>query len=351
MFRFSLLLSFLLSFISGFSRNQDDSLRKLIISSWELTGVIDNGTFNNKKNELIISFYSDGSVQEEVVYPDSNNWWCVGAKAKWNLKDRTIHLRKIKSLNGNVNPNYRVKFALQVPQAQDFVIILCTRDSIVLEAHQSAHSHTTLSTLVFKPIPLRSKKNWKDGPDDIVFLRKDDSLKKERVYNGSQITLELKTDSFPETFHNVQGQLITFRYDSVSILIRSEHRNLKEHGVEREENNEYKGALCKSFAIDNISFVKVSHPHSAIKAIGGCIVFLSIVSTLIVSPIAASDFTHKRFDAPGFLIYSGISIGSGLLLGIPFLAIGQGADDVYMLDPRTANKDELIWKCKSPINE
>jgi hypothetical protein len=332
--------------------NPDDSLRKLLEGSWKNTGEYENGKYAEipLEQQFILTLYSDGTSQEEVIYLHANNWWGLGVKSKWRLNNQTIHLRKREYL-GMEHQNRLPKFALKGPDRFEYEIIYSSKDSIVLRNPKSSIGSPDNRSVVFKHLPPRPRRKWNEQPDDVILVSREDSTKKQVILAGSSISLELKMDSFSEGSHTIEGQLIAANPDSVTIWISREHVfYLDKLGIEHSDDLEYKGphGTRKAIAFTGIKNLKTTGPkHPWIKTIGGAAVFLSIVSALVISPLSASDFVNKRFDVPDFLIYSGASILGGLLVGVPLLAIGQGTEDVYRFDEYPSNKNETIWKIKS----
>ncbi len=357
---FFFLVSFLFA-VSGFSRGGDDSLRRMLVGSW---AKVDrrNASTNlplEKSSSRIVTFYLNGKYQEEIPNSRFKNWKFLAAPTRWTLTNKNSKIKLFRNRNPSHDDFYDPDL---VPIYGTAILNQVTQDTLILTVHSYSTSGRLIdSTMTFKRIQLRPARSRSEiRPNDLYLVNKTDTTQRLKACSfWNKLSIQIKNDTLTTYFHQVTGTLEHVTADSIVIEYSTEtftyaDRNGVIRGFENENRSHYNGIKTrKGFLVKDVIFVTAQESkHPNLTFWGAGVVTLALVGTLIVSPLYALGKGYKTFDAHRFLASSSVSILTGLLVGVPFIAIGQGSPKEYYLDPESATQNKATcWSIKPFIYE
>jgi hypothetical protein len=356
----SRLLLLTLLFIPGFwgMGQSRDSIKKMLVGSWARIddAKATSGSSIEKTTSRILTFYKKGKFQEEITNDRYNRWRFFSPFTKWKIKSNHISVFKHMSFQDDF-------YDPEEAMIKSADIIRLTSDTLWLKITSSfSGTKITDSSWAFKRIPIRTLRHSNEArPNDLVLS--EISRPNNTLIVGSYlypVSIQLKNDTLNNYVHQVTGNLERVTYDTIVIELTTEsllytdakgneHFSQKIERVNNHiDNGQYRFYLTKNI----ISLVSHEDKHPKMAFAGGAVVALATVCTFLASPIFASAPHFNSFDTHQFLLFSGISILSGLVVGVPLLAIGHGPSTEYYLDPEAAKKNDApCWRIKPFVYE
>jgi hypothetical protein len=347
--------------LAGLRAQLNTEQKKLLIGSWaEYPGPgRESSCKSGNPAMVILSFYSDKHYQFETRLITSTGINCfhdlqMTARWKCNYKTGIVTLGKLKfdGPDGHF-AKMRIKGEPLV-----FQILTVTADSLLIKVLESHNTNQTGYIMRLKRAPLREIKTWETDayPEDLLLVNVSDSGKKLVLKPGSSIiTMGVLNDSLADYIHTVQGKFEKASADSVFMNVDYEEiRFTAAGGTEKGTDLERSGKepMIKGFAIKNIHYIntdKIKHP--AAYAIGTCAVVISILGTVIVSPVEGFHSPGGSFDAMRFLAFTGGSLLGGLLLGPPLIIYGQDNKSYFLHTRPEDKKVNALWRIKPFVYE
>ncbi|MFI5148129.1 MAG: hypothetical protein ACHQRM_00235 [Bacteroidia bacterium] len=350
MFR-KLLFFFLILFVIPALRlkaQSSDSIKKMLVGSWASI---------DKNATRIITFYHDGKFQEEITAAPFKSWKCLLSQARWKIKGKK---KFILLYRHSFNPDETYCVGL-IPLLISDGIVHLTSDTLAVKALVRKRDNTYAdSVLFFKRIALRTSRLYHDPqPNNLFLINPQDSTKTIKIasYLDEHISIQLRNDTLQEYSSQASGYFIGVHDDTLKIKCESEYLSFTDingKGQSKEliiDNNA--NLPIRSYCIKNIySITPRLEKHPVLSGIGGTVATLSVASAFLASPLFASAPHFNSFDTHQFLLFSGISLLSGLVIGVPLIAIGHGPTTEYYLDPIEAKKNDApCWRIKPFVYE
>jgi hypothetical protein len=376
-FIFFLLFMMAWPMLSCIAQNRDN-VKKMLVGSW---GRIDtmsnlgysiNNMYAEKPAERILTFYENGRFQEEITNRKFKSWRYLSTPTRWkilNEKEGLIKLFHSKSYAymdwyfPETSPSNGLCKIIRISQDTLILrVVVSTKDST---NKHTGHSRTVpvFSIFTFKRIDLRKARHQNEvRPYDVVVNNTIDSTSIKRIAHGfNEITLQLKNDTIVNCLHLITGSLECINGDTLGISVYSETMSYTD--INGKDVFFEKGVKGRAFymsdmplrlfpakTIISITPLELRHPFMVLA--GDAVVTLAAATTLLASPISASAPHFNSFDVHQFLAISGISILTGVVVGVPLIAIGHGPATEYYLDQESATKNNApCWRIKPFVYE
>jgi len=334
----------------------------MITGSWASIDYNNQGktTWSEKNALRIVTFYPNGDFQEEIANPEFKTWRYLSAPSRWKLNGKKNSIELSKPRSYHEMDFYRSNVLALLGSCK---LLRVTHDSITLMAHSLfGGTIRSDSTFLFHRVALRTQRLQNEQrPNDLFCISTVDSsnIKKVATFHGT-VTLQLKNDTLNNYLHLVTGSLAYVNTDTIGIELVSEHlaytdQSGKELSFDKtiKEKPFSLSPSLSYYMVKNIQGVTpLDSRYPILEHSGDAVMLLAASSTLLASPIFASAPHFNSFDVHQFLVFSGVSILSGLIVGVPLLAIGQGSVTEYFLDSAAAKYNNASnWRIKPFVYE
>ena len=328
--------------------------KTLIIGSWKEIGMSHNNIFDSIGiTKSTLTFYPDGHFLNQDNYnkeytPDYNSEmgkWRIKNNGKtlkyfnikrtgfqlFSAKPKTFEYRQIHSINDtsliffdNNKEAYCQWYYIKINGGFDSYTPpdkkCAMADSGDKYLFSLVNSHDTL-----KKIVLSTKR--------IYYLNYNDSLS-DTAIQEKEITLSGKIKDLDQKF-------ITCDYTRESTVLTNKKGNSINTTIDYNYSGDFNNSVQRKVDINKMVYIEYQRPYKVgISTSGGIILAASVITSLIIAPLASIDHKNTSFNMNryGTMLLCGLS---GIVVSIPLLI--TGSSKLYSITRKNKVNDKDFW--------